>query len=93
MAQDDANVRVISSTEEKTKILRAVKEISNSQARIEGERDFIKDAKEKLVKEHNLPKKIVNRLIKTYHKGDFDRQVAEEKAFENLYLNVTGVTK
>lgn len=84
------DVRTISSTDERDKVLKIVKEIANSMARIEGERGFIKDATDTIVKEHKLPKKIVNRLIKTFYRQNFDEQVAIEEAFKNLYVQVTG---
>lgn len=80
---------IISTEEERAKILTVIKEISNSLARIEGEREYIKDAYTKLKEEHKLPKKLAGKMVKVYHKQNFDEVVATEEQFQQLYVSVT----
>jgi hypothetical protein len=83
-------IRLISSTEERTKIMNAIKEISKSMHRMADERSYINDSKKKIIADHKLPAKAVTRLVKTYHKGNFDEEIAAEEAFKALYVQVFG---
>jgi hypothetical protein len=79
---------VISSSEDRRKIKAVFDEISNSMVRIEAERDYIKEAISELSKNHELPKKILNRMARIYHKQNFIESVAENDDLETLYENV-----
>ena len=67
-------------------ILDAVKEADDSMIRISAERDQIKaiidDLHEKFP---DLNKKYIRKLIKTYHKQNFDKEVGELEDFTQLY--------
>lgn len=67
-------------------------EISASMTRIEGERDFIKEAISKVCEDYELNKKTFRRLAKTFHKQNFSREVAEHEEFETMYEQLTGET-
>ena len=61
---------------DKVKILGCLQEISNSLTRIEAERDLIKDILQRMQDEFELPKKLSRKLAKTYHKRNFEEEVA-----------------
>lgn len=76
---------------EKNKILGCLSEISNSFTRIEGEREQIKEILNKMKEEHGIDKKIARKLAKTYHKRNFEEEVAQQNDFVELWEKV--VTK
>lgn len=65
-------------------------EISNSMTRSEAERDFVKEAKNKICEELQIDKKVFNRMVKVYHNQNFDQEVKTDTEFEDLYSIVTG---
>lgn len=56
--------------------------------RIEGERDFIKEAVSEVSKNLQLPKKLVAKMVKVYHKQNYDEEVTTNEQFEALYETV-----
>jgi hypothetical protein len=56
--------------------------------RIEGENDFIRESIAETAKQMQLPKKLVAKLVRVYHKQNFDEEVAVNEQFENLYESV-----
>ena len=73
-------------------IKRCMDELSASMARIDGERDLIKEALTNICEEYELSKKTFRRLAKTYHKQHFSKEVAEHEEFETMYEQLTGET-
>lgn len=73
---------------DKAKVLGCLQEISNSLTRIEGERDLIKEILQKLQDECEIPKKLSRKLAKTYHKRNFDEEVAAQNDFVEVYETV-----
>jgi uncharacterized FlgJ-related protein len=67
-------------------------EISSSLTRIEGERDFIREAIKNISEEYQLNKKTFRKLVKTYHKQNFSNEVADHEEFEQMYQQLTGET-
>lgn len=76
------------SGEEKERLLKAVKEMSNSLARMEGEREYVNEATKKISDDVKLSKKIVGQLVKVYHKQNFEEVVAIHDEFEDLYKSI-----
>lgn len=76
------------SVEEKERLLKAVKEMSNSLARMEGEREYVSEATKKISDDVKLSKKIVSQLVKVYHKQNFEEVVAIHDEFEDLYKSI-----
>ena len=70
------------------KLFKIVKECSDSMTRIEGENDFIRESIAETAKQMQLPKKLVAKLVRVYHKQNFDEEVAVHEQFENLYETV-----
>lgn len=75
--------------EERGRLVKALRECSNAQARAQGEREYVSETAKTLAKELKLPKKLVNRLIAVYHKQNFDEQVADHEQFAKLYMVVS----
>ena len=73
---------------DKEKILGCLQEISNSFTRIEAERDLIKDILQRMQDEFELPKKLSRKLARTYHKRNFEEEVASQNDFVEIYENV-----
>ena len=73
---------------DKVKILGCLQEISNSLTRIEAERDLIKDILQRMQDEFELPKKLSRKLAKTYHKRNFEEEVACQNDFVEIYETV-----
>jgi hypothetical protein len=83
---------MISNPADRKAILDCMKEISNSMTRIEGERDFIKEAINNICEEQNLSKKTFRRMVKTYHKQNFNTEIEQHEEFEVLYQTITNST-
>lgn len=88
MAIQQMTINQITNPADKQKLLAVLKECSASKTRVEAERDLIKEAVGNISKELNLPKKIINRMVKVYHKQNFDEEVAVQDQFETLYQNI-----
>ena len=73
-------------------IKKCMDELSASMARIDGERDFIKEAIVNICEEYEMSKKTFRKLAKVYHKQNFSREVAENEEFETMYEQLTGET-
>jgi hypothetical protein len=73
---------------DKAKVLGCLQEISNSLTRIEAERDLIKDILQKMQDECEIPKKLSRKLARTYHKRNYEEEVAEQSDFQTIYENV-----
>ena len=73
---------------DKVKILGCLQEISNSLTRIEAERDLINDILQRMQDEFELPKKLSRKLAKTYHKRNFEEEVASQNDFVEIYETV-----
>jgi hypothetical protein len=88
MAVQQLAVNVLSNDADRQKLFKVVKECSDSMTRIEGENDFIKESIADISKQLQLPKKLVSRLVKVYHKQNYDEEVAVHEQFETLYKTV-----
>jgi len=82
------NPEVITSEEDKQKLLDVIKTCSDSMTRMAGEQDLIKESIKKVSKELGIPKPIISKLVKVYFKQNFDAEVAVNEEFETLYQAV-----
>lgn len=73
---------------DKKKVLGVLEEISNAMTRIEGERGFITEAIKEASEKHEIDKKILRKMARTYHKRNFSTEVAEQETFQHLYETV-----
>ena len=79
---------MISNPTDRKKILDAITEISNSMTRISAERDFIKDAVSDVSDKFQIPKKIVAKMARVYHKQSFNAEAEQNEEFESRYEEV-----
>jgi Zn-dependent M32 family carboxypeptidase len=79
----------ISSPEDRKKIKEAVQEISNSMLRMEAERDLIKEIVKDVSDNHQIPRKIVAKIAKTFHKQNLTQEIADHEDFVEVYETVT----
>lgn len=62
-----------------------IKEISVHLSRIDMEKSAIKDIVSSVFDETKVPKKMINRFSKVYHKQSFSEVVVEDNEFQSLY--------
>lgn len=79
----------VTSPVDKKKILDAMREISNSMTRISAERDLMKDIVKEVSDNFQIPRKVVNKIARTYHKQNLTQEVQEHEEFVELYDSVT----
>lgn len=79
---------VLSNPEDRKKVKQAVLEISNSLTRIEAERDLIREIVKEVSDNHQLPRKIISKIAKTFHKQNLAQEVADHEDFVDLYDTV-----
>jgi len=75
--------------EQKKELQNAVQEISNSMTRTEAERDLIKEIVKEQSDQLQIPKKVISKIAKTYHKQNLAQEVADHEEFVELYEKVT----
>ena len=85
MAVTQFSINQISNPADRDKLLGVLKECSNSLVRMEAERDLIKEAVKDICDKLQLPKRVVNKMVKVYHKQNFDEEVAVQDQFMELY--------
>ena len=87
MAVQQLSVNQLSQPD-REKLFKVVKDCSDSMTRIEGENDFIRESIAETAKNMQLPKKLVAKLVRVYHKQNYDEEVAVHEQFETLYETV-----
>lgn len=75
--------------EQKKKLQGAIREISASMTRTEAERDLIREIVKEQSAELLIPKKIINKIAKTYHKQNLTQEIEEHEDFVELYDSIT----
>lgn len=75
--------------EQQKKLKGAIQEISNSMLRSEAERDLIREIVKEQSQELQIPKKIINKIAKTFHKQSLTQDVQDHEDFVELYEKVT----
>jgi hypothetical protein len=76
-------------TPEQTKQLRgAIGEISASMTRTEAERDLIREIVKDQSQQLQIPKKIIAKIAKTYHKQSLTQDIQDHEDFVELYDKV-----
>jgi hypothetical protein len=75
--------------EQKKKLQGAIREISASMTRTEAERDLIREIVKEQSAELLIPKKIINKIAKTYHKQNLTQEIQDHEDFVELYDSVT----
>ena len=88
MSVKQVSVNVLSNPADREKLFKVIQECSNSMTRVDGEKDFVKESIDAIAKDLQLPKKLVARLVKVYHKQNYDEEVATHEQFEQIYETV-----
>jgi hypothetical protein len=88
MSVTQMGANVLSNPADRDKLLNVVRECSGSMTRMEGEKDFVRESINNISKELDLPKRLVQRMVKVYHKQNYDEEVAVHEQFETLYQSV-----
>lgn len=88
MAVQQLAVNTLSNPADREKLLKVLSECSNSMVRIDAEKDLIKEAIADTSKQLQIPKKLISKMIKVYHKQNYDEEVAVHEQFETLYETV-----
>lgn len=88
MAIKKLDVNMLSNPEDRQKLLKVIKDCSDSMTRAKSEKDFVREAVAEISEELEVPKRLVNRMVKVYHKQNFDEEVAVQDQFETLYQTV-----
>jgi aspartokinase len=88
MAIQQFSINQLSSEEDRKKLLGVIRECSDALTRVSAERDFIREEVKEISKQLDIPKRLVNKMIKVYHKQNFDEEVAVQDQFETLYETV-----
>jgi hypothetical protein len=83
-----SNVIIPSSDEDKKRIKGAMEEMSNSFTRVEAERDFQKEAINALADDVDIPKNILRKMARIYHKQNLPAVVAELDDIETLLQTI-----
>jgi hypothetical protein len=65
-------------------------ELSGSMTRTEGERDFQKEAVAAVSKEHEIPKAMLKKMARIFHKSKFSTVQEENAELEATYKAVFG---
>lgn len=88
MAIQQVSVNQISNPADREKLLKVIRECSDSMTRAQGEKDYIREAITDISKQLQLPKKLVSKMVKVYYKQNYDEEVAVHDQFETLYETV-----
>jgi hypothetical protein len=73
---------------DRDKLFKIIRECSDSMTRMDAEKDYVREAIADTRKAKQLPKKLVAKLVKVYHKQNFDEEVAVQEQFETLYETI-----
>lgn len=88
MAIQQVSVNQISNPADRDKLLKVIRDCSDSMARAQGEKEYIREAITDISKQLQLPKKVVAKMVKVYFKQNYDEEVAVQDQFETLYETV-----
>lgn len=75
----------LENVEDRKKLLEVIKSAADAKLRIASERELIKTIVGDVCKELGIEKRVVNKLVTTYFKQNFDEEVETHEEFENLY--------
>jgi len=88
MSVQQIAVNQLSNPADREKLLKVIRECSDSMTRAEAEKDYIRESITEISKVLQLPKRLIARMAKVYHKQNYDEEVAVHEQFETLYETV-----
>ena len=83
---------MLSNPEDRKKLYNCVVEISNSMTRMDGERDFQKEAIDAIAEELDIEKKYVRKVANIYHKQNMNTVKMENEEVEELYEIISNIS-
>jgi len=83
-----SNIIIPSSPKDLARIKGAMQEVSNSFTRMEAERSFIREAINELSDEVDIPKKILNKMSRVFHKQNMAEVLGEIEDIEALLESI-----
>lgn len=83
----DVNINSLSSTD-KEKLKGAVKELSDSLTRMDGEKELQKEICDKIETEIGISSKLTKKLSKVYYNSTFNKLKQENEEFEEFYTTI-----
>ena len=83
-----SNIIIPSSPKDLARIKGAMQEVSNSFTRMEAERSFIREAINELSDEVDIPKKILNKMSRVFHKQNIAEVLGEIEDVEALLESI-----
>lgn len=81
-------INVPSNPTDRKKLSDGIKEMVNSMARIQSEREYIKEAIDDLAENFEIEKKYIRRMAKDAFKDEFNKECAEFDEYAELYKTV-----
>lgn len=81
---ENENTIMTTNPEDLKRIMDVVVQISGSYARMEGERDFIKEAIKNLADKYQLPKAHLSRFARDYHKAQLKASIEKNDEYQNF---------
>lgn len=88
MAVQQLSVNALSNPADREKLLKVIRDCSDSLTRAQAEKDFVRESVTEISKQMQLPKRVVAKMVKVYFKQNFDEEVATQDQFETLYETV-----
>lgn len=76
--------------EDKKKVMKALRDISDSWTRQASERDLVNNTKKDICEEVGIDRKMFNRVSKVFHASTIEDADAEHTEFMELYQSLVG---
>lgn len=78
--------------QELEKLKKGIREMSDVMTMMEAQRETMKNIIDDVYDELKIPKKIIRKIAKTYHKQNFSEQRTENEEFELFYEGISSNT-
>jgi hypothetical protein len=88
MSDKEVDFTVPSDPAVRKKIRDAIHEASGALQFIADKREFMKDIAAGVEEEYGVPKKVFNKMVKTFHKQSYAVVVQEDTQFQLFYENI-----
>lgn len=86
----EQTVIVPSDPETRERLKKAIVDISNQWAIIEGHQAVVKEGIKSISEDYELPSKFISKLARAYHRQNFSSQQTEFEEFTDLYDAIIG---
>ena len=73
------------SQNDKDKLKGVIRELNDSMTRVSSEKEFQKEAIQKICEDLGLDNKLIRRMAKTFFRANFNDEMEENKTFEDFY--------